>query len=481
MSISLDKIAPSPAAGSLIAVGQMPWRAAAARQYARVALVDSHDSQGRKGPAAGRPEGAETTVLWWGMNSSSRYALTHLANAELLVGLTRLVAHQNQLTAELLAHLAEVDGRRLYLEHACSSMFMYCVELLHLSESATAKRIAAARTARKFPLVFGLLAAGELHLSGLVLLAPHLTPANHRELLAAAVHRSKRQLEELLAARFPQPDVPAQVRKLPAPAMARGSAPAAPVPAAAPTPPADPAPTPVAAGPRPAAARAVVAPLAAERYKVQFTASRELRDKLREAHELLGPGVPAEDVAQVVERALDALLQQLRRRKYGETTTPPRELPVAVSAPPPPAAPAGRGVDVLAAPPPGALPAAVVAAPPAASPRPRGTRYLGRRLRREVSRRDGRQCTFVDPSGRRCPERRHLHFHHLEPYGRGGPNEASNLALRCPPHDHYAAVQDYGADYIARRLEAARTARRPPTAAAMAGVADRSGGPGDSR
>lgn len=46
------------------------------------------------------------------------------------------------------------------------------------------------------------------------LLARHLTPENHEELLAAASGKGKQAVEELLARRFPQPDVPPLVRKV---------------------------------------------------------------------------------------------------------------------------------------------------------------------------------------------------------------------------------------------------------------------------
>src|SRR5678815_1872896 len=62
-----------------------------------------------------------------------------------------LVARSNQLTAELLAYLAEVDRRGLYLREATGSLFAFCVERLHMSEGAAGKRITAARTARRFP------------------------------------------------------------------------------------------------------------------------------------------------------------------------------------------------------------------------------------------------------------------------------------------------------------------------------------------
>src|SRR5262245_51349836 len=85
---------------------------------------------------------------------------------------------RNGATAGVLAHLAEVDARKLYLPKACSSMHMYCIRVLGLSESAAFKRIAAARAARDFPVLFEAIASGRLHLSAVVLLAPHLTEEN---------------------------------------------------------------------------------------------------------------------------------------------------------------------------------------------------------------------------------------------------------------------------------------------------------------
>jgi len=44
-----------------------------------------------------------------------------------------------------------------------------------------------------------MLADGRLHLTGLVKLAPHLTPENRDDLLKRAAHRTRRQIEELVA------------------------------------------------------------------------------------------------------------------------------------------------------------------------------------------------------------------------------------------------------------------------------------------
>ncbi len=136
------------------------------------------------------------------------YSLSHLADGVLLRNLAALVAQDRSTTASLLAHIAEVDARKLYLPAAHPSMYSYCVHELHLSEDAASKRIHAARAARELPAIFVAVADGRLHLSGLSLLAPHLTSESADELLAAAAHKTKREIEQLLAHRFPQPDLP---------------------------------------------------------------------------------------------------------------------------------------------------------------------------------------------------------------------------------------------------------------------------------
>src|SRR5512134_1428953 len=103
----------------------------------------------------------------------SEYSLSHLRDGELLRNLRSLLARERATMAEVLAHIAEVDARRLYLPAAHPSMHSYCVHELALSEEAAFKRIHAARAARKFPAVFEALADGRLHLSAIILLAPH--------------------------------------------------------------------------------------------------------------------------------------------------------------------------------------------------------------------------------------------------------------------------------------------------------------------
>src|SRR5688572_10024656 len=114
------------------------------------------------------------------------YTLAHVSDAALLADLSTLVATDRRTTAALLAHLAEVEARGLFLPEACSSLYAYCTRVLRLSEDAALKRIRAARTARRFPQIFGMIADGRLHLIGLVILGPHLTADNVDQLLGAA-------------------------------------------------------------------------------------------------------------------------------------------------------------------------------------------------------------------------------------------------------------------------------------------------------
>jgi hypothetical protein len=140
---------------------------------------------------------------------------SHLSDPELVSEVKRFARDEREATGQLVAHLAELDARRLYLGAGFSSLFTYCCEVLRLSEHEAYNRIEAARAARRFPLILDLLGEGRLNLTTVRLLAPHLSKDNHGELLAAASGRSKRDVEELLARRFPRPEVPSLIRKLP--------------------------------------------------------------------------------------------------------------------------------------------------------------------------------------------------------------------------------------------------------------------------
>ena len=142
--------------------------------------------------------------------------VAQLSNEELLAEIKLLAGRERSATAALVASLAELDERRLYLGEGYSSLFTYCTQALHLSEHAAYGRIEAARAARRFGVILELLADGAVTLTTICLLAPHLTAENHAEVLESARHKSKRDVEHLVAALRPQFAVPSSVRKLPA-------------------------------------------------------------------------------------------------------------------------------------------------------------------------------------------------------------------------------------------------------------------------
>ncbi len=256
-----------------------------------------------------------------------RSSVAQLSNHELLARVTRLAERERGATAALIAHLAELDARRVYLAEGGSSLFTYCTQVLHLSEHAAYGRIEAARAVRRYPILLEKFAEGSVTLTTVGLLASHLTPEHHRDLLDRARHTSQRQVEALVARLRPQRPVPSAVRRLPT-ARPPTAPPPAPAEAAASSPPAGEGhggtsvARPALAITPPPARPAVVAPLAPERYTVQFTASADTYAKLRLAQALLRPQIPDGDLGTIVDRALTALVQDLTKQTFAATDRP---------------------------------------------------------------------------------------------------------------------------------------------------------------
>jgi len=349
-----------------------------------------------------------------GVTPVNTYQLSHLSDGALLSGLRTLVARDRETTAALLAHIAEVDQRKLYLPAAYPSMYAYCVGELHLCEQAAFKRIRAARTASQFPAIFEAVADGRLHLSAVVLLTPHLRPENVQDLLAAATHKSKAQVEQMLAERFPLPDLPAWVVGITPPEPAGQLSPGTVESQGSDE--SQQARAPLA--PECTSDRPRVRPLAPQRFAVQFTMGQEAHDLLRHAQALLGHHVPTGDIAAVVERALKALVAQLEKQKCAATSRPRHT----------------------------------------ARPSSRNKRHIPAHVKRTVWERDGGQCTFVSDTGQRCPARNRLEFDHVQEVARGGEATVSGARLRCRAHNQYGAERTFGAEFMRhKRLAAAET------------------------
>jgi len=384
---------------------------------------------------------------------------------ELLERLSALLRKSRRTEADLVAHIGEVDRRRLYARAAAPSMFAYCTEVLQLSEAEAYLRIAAARAARQHPQLLAMLDDGRLHLSAIAKLSPHLTPENRDPVLQRATHRSKREIEELVAELSPRPDAPCLVRRLPErleyrPTQIPSSPPAqgepegvgarvglvarielrpdgvdapdAPFPAQ-PLPSLDP-PRAASLEPNRASARAVLEPLAPSRYKVQFTASAELRGKLERLQALLRAELPDADLGAVIDRAVTLTLQRLEARRHAQTRAPRT-----------------------------AAAGAVASASTTSRPHnPAAARHVPAAVRRAVFERDGGRCRYRDRTGRRCTANHRLEYHHVHPFAMGGDHTVDNVRLMCRSHNLHLAEHDYGRGAMAAYCGPIRKAVGPP-------------------
>ena len=342
------------------------------------------------------------------------FSLEHLGDEALLNDLRTLVGQDRANTATLLAHIAEVDARRLYLPAAYPSMYEYCVRELCLSEDEAFARIRAARMAREHPAVYAAIAEGRLTLSAVLLLGPYLTRENADELLASAAHKTRSEIRQMLADRCPRLPVSTTVDPVPV----------VPVPV-------DLVEQDVPSTCQPEFAlvskrvdftitRSTSRPLSPERFSLQCTIARETHEKLLYAQALLRHRLPSGDVPEVLDEALDALIVSLEKAKFAATSHP--------------RACCGRSRA--------------------------GSRYVPAAVKRAVWERDRGQCTFMGSNGKRCEARAFLEFDHVDPFARGGEATAEGMRLLCRAHNQYAAERTFGAGFMRQRRERAQREAR---------------------
>ena len=418
------------------------------------------------------------------MESGEFWQLSTLSNARLESGLGELLAVGYRTEARIIAYLAEVEQRKLHLKEGSESLFDYCTRRLHLSNSEAFHRITAARIARQFPVVFNLLEQRQLHLTAVCLLRDYLTPENHRELLAQASHKTKWQVQELLARHFPRPDVESRVRKLPAPrsaiapiAQPTGTAIApetnshdcdmtlqnsrlrpmevpGPGPCRSQVAPSQVAPSQVAPSqvapsqvapsrPDPSPARGApvpiqVEPLSEARYRIQLNASATLKEKLDRLRALTSHSNPSGDLAVVIERAVDVALEQVEKRRFAKSNRPRVQSHT-------PSQTQSNGPKRESTEP------AKNAKEPA-----RRRAHTPNAVLREIAERDGMQCSYRGANGCRCTAQAFLQVHHERPWAKSGPETVDNLRLLCAAHNQLLAERDFGA----RHVELRRSERR---------------------
>ena len=338
-----------------------------------------------------------------------RQSLKHLSNDALRQALKNKVANENATLAEVIAHIAEFDARKLFLVDAYPSMLRYCIGELGMSEDEAKKKIQVARAVQEFPALLDALAEGRVHLTGLRLLVPHLKPETVDELLAAATHQSMDEIERFLAARFPKAGVAASVTlipsTMPSPAGAAGLLSNPEV---------------VANTVSEGAARhprGRVAPLSAEACAVQFTCSREADERFRYLQDLLGHQVSRADIAEVYDRAVKELIKRMERVRFGACDKPRKS------------------------------------GGPSSDPR-----HIPAEVKRAVFKRDGGQCTYTSESGHRCEARGDVEFDHKIEVARGGGSTVDDVQLRCRGHNQFTAERTFGAGFMKAKREEAKAA-----------------------
>lgn len=147
-------------------------------------------------------------------------AVSRLSDIELERCLSSLVSMEAEATAEVVEHIAEFEGRRLFAPKSFPSMFVYCTKVLGYSEGAAYLRIYAGRLSREYPEILDLLRSRRLHLTAIRTVGPHLNAENRRGLLEKAVSKSERELKILIAEARPKEEPREVIRRLPMPAPA---------------------------------------------------------------------------------------------------------------------------------------------------------------------------------------------------------------------------------------------------------------------
>jgi hypothetical protein len=207
-----------------------------------------------------------------------------LPDAELLAAVEALVGKDRTITVEIVASLAEVEMRRLYLGLGYSSLYVYCAQHLRLSEHAAYTRMEAARAVIRFPIVLDMLASGDLSLTNIALLGPWLTEENHLALLEAARHKTKRQVQAQIAELNPRAELDTEI-----------------------------------------------IPLSGGRYRLEMTLNEDAYRMLQRLRELMRHSIPSGDPAEIVPRALKLLLVHVERQKLADTRRPRRGLRVSAT------------------------------------------------------------------------------------------------------------------------------------------------------
>ena len=297
-------------------------------------------------------------------------------------------------TLKVLHFINDLDRRKSFLEMGYSSVLDYCVRKLGYSRSGAGRRIQAARCARRYPEVFGMLRTRELSPGTAALIESILTDDNKDEILSRIRGASHREIERVVSEyrppmalrdRFHFVQVP-----MPAPKNAdaeffgrqcRRSI--------------------------PEEWRQPVE----EKVYVQFLADEEFMKLFEEVRDLI-PNGGEQNIADVMRR----VLMEYRDRHSPAARHARRE--------------AKNGS------------ASLESQRWECDSTP--SRHIPDEVRDMVFVRDEARCTFVAGDGTRCQCRKNLQIDHIKPFAAGGTHHPQNLRLLCGAHNRLAAERTLG-------------------------------------
>jgi 5-methylcytosine-specific restriction endonuclease McrA len=308
--------------------------------------------------------------------------------------LSNLLRHEQGAMADFLVAVADFDRRGLWRELGHSCLFYYLQRELRLSDGAAHFRKVAARLIQRFPEVVLPLREGKLCLTSIVELARVMTPENREETLPQFFHVSKRQAKAVAAAILPAAVVPrrevvTQVAKVVRPDVRSTELRPDETPPSSPEPEARPAPP------------MRVEPLTANESRIHLTVSNLFLEKLEAARRGQGHVQPGATKEQVIEAALDLLLEKQASRR-AEVKRPQKK------------------------------------------PRPAKAEHVTAAVKRAVWARDQGKCQWPLDGRGVCASTTRLEIDHVVPRGRGGSSTVENCRLVCRVHNQYAARQAYG-------------------------------------
>jgi len=366
--------------------------------------------------------------------------------------LARLLRREHEAAADFLLALADFDRRRGWERLGHASLFAFLTRELGLSNSAAWYRQSAARLLPRFPSVEAALRDGRLCLSVVGDLSRVLTPENEAEVLPRFLGVSSRDAKEVVAAILPCPEPPRRdvvtVIRPPAPrpiepALALPAGPSTVVhPHGAPPVHARPLLAPEEEMTHPARERRdQVEPLTADLRRLSVTVSARFLRKLAAARDGLSHAQPGATTEQVLEAALDLLLERQARRQA--LVKRPRAAHGK--------APGAAGASEKAG-------APEEAAAPTPTRAPANPRTIPAAIEREVRRRDGNRCQYPLDAGGVCGATFQLQLDHLQPLALGGATTASNLRCACALHNRRAADLELGPAIMAAARRRARRA-----------------------